>query len=175
MVVAVKPVIKTTKIKKPYRVLESDYTVPEPTKRAILLREFDRIRSQNGGLLIASAVVDEAKHKSSPLHRYFQWDDTEAAYQYRLIQARHLINTVVTIIPHNRHLISAYVSLREDRLTPGGAYRAMVDVLSNEEQREKLLYEALEDLRTWERKYRRLAELVPIYQAIESVRKKTRK
>jgi hypothetical protein len=149
--------------------------VPEPTKRNILLQEFEQIRLTNGGVLLASSVVAYAEDETSPLHRYFQWDDTEAAREYRLMQARQLISAVVVMIPNSRRPITAYVSLRDDRMLPEGGYRAIVDVLSNTEQRSRLLYEALDDLKMWERKYRQLAELVPVYQAIESVRKKHHK
>lgn len=38
-----------------------------------------------------TTIVKLAKDKSSPLHKYFEWDDTEAAKKYRLTQARNLI------------------------------------------------------------------------------------
>ena len=43
------------------------------------------------GLLQPEAVVDAAKDPASPLHRYFEWDISKAAYGYWLGQARHLI------------------------------------------------------------------------------------
>lgn len=78
-------------------------------------------------------------------------------------------------MPNAKRTISAYVSLRDDRMNPGGGYLAIASVLTNADQRERFLYEALEDLRTWERKYRQLAELAEIYSAIETVRSKVRK
>ena len=44
--------------------------------------------------LPASVVVKAAKNKRSPLHSRFEWDDTKAGQEYRLIQARQLIRTV---------------------------------------------------------------------------------
>lgn len=46
------------------------------------------------GLIQPAVVVDEAEDPESPLHRYFEWDDTEAARAYRLVQARSLIARV---------------------------------------------------------------------------------
>lgn len=40
------------------------------------------------------AIVSEASKKSSPLHRYFEWDDTKAAHAYRLSQARNLVLSI---------------------------------------------------------------------------------
>lgn len=43
------------------------------------------------GLVQPEAVVEAAKNPESPLHRYFEWDTDRAAYNYWLVQARHLI------------------------------------------------------------------------------------
>jgi hypothetical protein len=45
----------------------------------------------------AEAVVDAARDPTSPLHSYFEWNDTVAAEQYRLHQARSLIRAVTVI------------------------------------------------------------------------------
>lgn len=51
-------------------------------------------KDDTDGLIEAEAVVEAASDPESPLHRYFTWDDNEAAHQYRLVQARHLIARV---------------------------------------------------------------------------------
>lgn len=144
--------------------------VVELTRKETVLPELERIRIENGGLLIAEQVVEVAKDEDNPLHKYFQWDDTEAAHAYRLSQARQLISAMVTLIPNVKRPVVAYVSLRADRQYPEGGYHALVDVLSDREQREELLSEALDDLRTWERKYKILNELSIIFEAANKVR-----
>ena len=52
----------------------------------------EHIAKQNKGKIKPSAVVSDAKDKSSVLHNYFTWDNTEAAEKYRIQQARELIN-----------------------------------------------------------------------------------
>lgn len=47
--------------------------------------------------LTPNAVVAEASNPDHELHRYFEWDDSEAARQYRLEQARRLIRCVVEV------------------------------------------------------------------------------
>ena len=150
----------------------SHAVAPEPTRREVILPELERIRAECGGILKAEAVVAEAESNDSPLHRYFEWDDDKAAYNHRLWQARQLISAMVVVLPSQRRPIMAYVSLRDDRMFPAGGYRAMVDVLTDPILRQSLLYEALDDLNTWERKYRRLSELSEIFAAIASVKKK---
>jgi len=145
---------------------------PEPTRKEIVLPELERIRLENGGILKAEAVVAEAESEDSPLHPYFQWDDNAAASEYRLWQARQLITAMVIVLPMYRRPITAYVSLRSDRTLVAGGYRAMVEVLADPVLRNDLLCEALDDIKVWEMKYRRLTELSEIFHAIASVTKK---
>jgi len=39
----------------------------------------------------ADSLLKEARKASSPIHSQFEWDDTKAAQQYRLVQARCMI------------------------------------------------------------------------------------
>lgn len=167
MVVATKKVIKIVPVAK-----KKEF-VPEPTRQEILLPEMERIKNENGGALRAQDVVNEAASEASPLHRYFNWDDNEAAYQYRLWQARQLISAVVVMLPYTKHSVTAYVSLRDDRRA--GIYRPIVEVMSDADMRNRFLAEALDDLHTWERKYNRLVELTPVFEAISMVRSRNRK
>tara|TARA_R110000824_G_scaffold151585_2_gene322590 strand:+ start:187 stop:663 length:477 start_codon:yes stop_codon:yes gene_type:complete len=60
--------------------------------------------STNGHITPAEVLKDAAK-KSSPLHRYFVWEDKQAAQLYRLDQARKLIRSV-------------QIKVSEDEMTP---------------------------------------------------------
>lgn len=52
------------------------------------------------GALSPELLVDEATDPGHPMHSQFEWDDTEAARQYRLVQAAQIIRNVkVTITP----------------------------------------------------------------------------
>jgi hypothetical protein len=35
-------------------------------------------------------ILEKAKDPKSPLHKYFEWDNSKAGEQYRIYQARHL-------------------------------------------------------------------------------------
>jgi len=67
--------------------IKAKTTIPEATKKEIIAPVLEAIRTKHNGLLIADHVVDEARKKNSPLHPYFNWDDTKAAHQYRLWRA----------------------------------------------------------------------------------------
>ena len=47
--------------------------------------------------LTAAIVLRDAKKARSPLHDHFEWDDGEAAQQYRLNQARYVLRSVVVL------------------------------------------------------------------------------
>jgi hypothetical protein len=46
------------------------------------------------GRLTPEQVLTDARKKTSPIHDAFEWDDSKAAEQFRLSQARHLIARV---------------------------------------------------------------------------------
>lgn len=49
---------------------------------------------QREGMLTPQIVVEDARPVTSQLHDRFEWDDAQAAEQYRLEQARELIRSV---------------------------------------------------------------------------------
>jgi hypothetical protein len=60
-----------------------------------IVEALERIaKDDEDGLIQPPAVVEAARDPQSPLHQFFEWDDTEAAAQYRLEQARKLITRV---------------------------------------------------------------------------------
>ncbi len=65
----------------------------DPQKVGAALANFAR-----KGQLNAENVVQKAESANSPLHNAFTWDDTEAAQERRLDQARYLIGSVRVII-----------------------------------------------------------------------------
>lgn len=122
-----------------------------------------------GKVLTAEAVVGEARPISSPLHDYFEWDDSIAAQEYRLWQARELIVKVQFELKEAPGARQIFVSLRTDRGQDGGGYRAVRDVLKDPEMRAQLLREAKDDLKRWREKYRELTELASVFEAADKL------
>ena len=58
----------------------------------------DYLASKNKGKVTPDMVIDDAKQKSSVFYNYFEWNQTEAARQYRIQQARQLINHIVEVV-----------------------------------------------------------------------------
>lgn len=58
---------------------------------------FMKLRAADGHL-DPEAVVKDARRKRSPLHPLFEWDDSAAAHEYRIEQARAAIRAVVWVV-----------------------------------------------------------------------------
>lgn len=105
-------------------------------------QELARIhRESETKLLTAAAVVDAARDEDSPLHEHFEWDDSVAGEQFRIIQARQIIRAIVIDESRTGEAIRQWVSLPSDRKLPGGGYRELPAVLSVDALREEKIVE----------------------------------
>lgn len=129
-------------------------------------RRLERLQRKHG--ITAAVVVRDAEKPTSPLHDAFEWDDTVAAHQYRLEQARAMIRMlVVADTGTDTAPYRAYVVVRE--MKSGPTYMDTQVAFSDEEMRRQVLAEALKELRAFERKYRGLKELAQVFAEIDQV------
>lgn len=130
-------------------------------------------RLERDGKIRPVDVVEAAKDESSPLHDCFTWDDGEAAHQYRLMEARNLLRVYV-VRPDNEQgpVVRAFVSLTSDRVQQGGGYRAIANVMSDEELYAQMLHDAVVQLRNVQKKYKAIKELASVWSAVDDVEKK---
>lgn len=145
------------------------------TKDDQIKKELLKIQKANRGILKPDDVVEFARDSNTALHSRFQWDDTKAAHEYRLWQAREIIRVVVIMLPNHNMETRAFVSLQSDRNKPGGGYRGTVSVMKSPDTRMELLGQALREHRAWEQKYIHLSELADVFKAAERVEKRIEK
>jgi hypothetical protein len=139
------------------------------SKSDLVKQELESLAEANNGLLLPEIVVKYAKDPNTALHSSFEWNDTEAAHAYRLWQARQIITVVLTILPREgKREYQMFVSLKSDR-SNGGGYRALVDVMSNDQQRKELLAQAYNDFKLWQKKYQQLKELAPVFEQMAEI------
>lgn len=132
--------------------------------------EVESIAAAHGGLATPEAVVAFAENPSTALHSCFEWDDSEAAKKYRLVQAAEVIRVTVTLIeaPDGTPTrIRAFVSLPSDRGVNG--YRRTVDVLADPDQRAELLTMAQREYKAYRTRYQHLNELAVLFAAGDQV------
>ena len=107
---------------------------------------------QKNGMLLIDDVLEEAKDENSILHKHFEWDDSEAADQYRRQQARALIQKCrIQLVETEPVSIRAFVSLPTDR-GAGGGYRLTSEVVSDANMKEELLHDIRLTISRWTRK-----------------------
>ncbi len=137
------------------------------------IQELDEICEENDGLLRARDVLDAARARDSALHTYFDWDDSSAAEQYRLAQARQVIRVSVRIIERDdrKFIHRAYVSLTTDRASSDPVYRPFVSVMTDEFRYQQLLEDAMDQIRQWRKRYEDLIELKDVFDSIEKTQK----
>lgn len=137
--------------------------------------EIEEIRAAKGGVLKAIDVVTFARDKNTALHAKFEWNNVKAGEQYRLWQARQLICIYVAPADteNGQVKVREYVSLSVDRTAAGGGYRALSEVVSNEHLYRVMLDDALAELQRMQEKYQRIAELRPVFEAADKVRRKS--
>lgn len=135
-------------------------------------KELESIRKKHNGILRAKDVVNFAKNPKTELHQKFEWNNTKAAYEYRLEQARKLIRVHVEVLQNDNRPFRAYVSLDSDRQKPGGGYRTTVDVLKHKNRREELLAEIIQELERIRVKYQHFEELNKLWSELDKVKKK---
>lgn len=143
-------------------------------KKAI--QELRVLYKSKKGMLTPEDVLQRARVRSSALHSYFEWDDTEAARKYRLEQARGVIRTVrvhIERVDVPEIKVRAYVSLPSDRNTTTG-YRHISLVMATPAQRNELLAVALAEFEALRKRYADLTELAGVFEAIEKAAKNTK-
>ena len=147
------------------------------TEHAIGLNKAARARVEqirHKHKLTVRSVLSDAEDPKSPLHKYFDWDDTEAAKKWRVHQAQRLICAVQVYIPTHK---PEHTSVRVRKYWRGKphVYDEVKTVLRKKESREYVLAQVLRELERIRTTYAHLSELAEVFAAIDKVAKKPRK
>lgn len=115
----------------------------------------------------AESVLNKARNRNSALHDFFEWDDTTAGEQWRLQQARILINEVKITV--GDEIISRYenVSIKTMDGSNERIYKPLIEILSNEDYRKQIVLRALNHQKYWADQYKQYSELKPIISSIK--------
>ena len=127
--------------------------------------ELERIRAEKGTLLAAD-VLEAATDEVSPLHSAFEWEDSAAALQHRLGQARRLIVSVRVLNGPIQPPTQAFISVK----TPGKGreYLPAAEALNDEQLKARILDEIRTFVESLERKYSRFSEVAEVLSAMKS-------
>lgn len=129
----------------------------------------EMLRKKFHGELTPQDILDDARHDNSPLHSFFEWDNSAAAEQYRLQQARGLIRAVVAVyVREDQPAIRtrAYIHVPEPSAPH---YREASHAMSQSKTRKMVLDRAWNELKAWKAKYKDLQEFAGLIRVIEVI------
>lgn len=116
-------------------------------------------------------IVEYARqNEDSELHKGFEWDDTKAAENYRIEQARYITRHIIHIVNNPN------AEVEEERepevrvffqIGNKTEYKRTVEIHRNEDEYAALLAKAMSELRAFKRKYSTLVELEEIFKLID--------
>ena len=149
-------------------------------KAEVIRQELVSISAASAGVLSPDAVVQRASDPESPLHSLFEWDDTQAAAKFRLVQAGALIRSVkisivrmstdakVVNIESTRAFV-APVGERRSKTNKTGGYAELGAVMSDVDRRANLLASVKAELLALRRKHESLTELAAVWKAVDKL------
>ena len=121
-------------------------------------------------------VLKYAAPAASPLHDIFDWNDSTAAHQFRLIQARNMLRSLRIVvrklddpIEKRRFLINVPMASSLEEAPKNKAYVPVADAMKSPELRPVVLRNALQELRAFQRRYAELQELADVIAHIDVV------
>jgi len=134
-----------------------------------MLEDFDVLKPDD--------VLNDAVSPKSPLHDFFEWDDSLAAQKYRVNQAAYLLRSIHVTVKVDREEtnIRAFhrVVVRHHTSDNGGkgakGYVTLTRVMSDKELRAQIIEEALRQLQSWRDKYKQYSEFSLVFSAIDEM------
>ena len=110
-------------------------------------------------------IVEAAENESSELHKCCEWNDSEAARKYRVIQARDVVRHLVIARPEEK---TEAPQIRFFYKTETGAgYKPSTQIFTVDDEYQKLLKQAYAELHAFKVKYANLQELDEILALID--------
>lgn len=125
-------------------------------------------------------IVEKGKDESTELHKCFEWDDTEAAKQYRIVQARDIVRHLYIVrvepeetdeepLPAEIPVVKAYKFRYFSHLNSEPGYSQTIHIVKDEDRYKELLEQAKRELKTFRQKYACLKELANIIEMIDEL------
>lgn len=117
----------------------------------LIKREMAKLRKRHG-VVTPELLVEAARPPASPLHRFFEWNDSAAAEKFRLLQASHMVRRVMVMVETSTGLrpVRAFVSIRREGQR---SYDELQVALGEPSSRDQFLNQLRMDLESVIRRY----------------------
>jgi len=136
-------------------------------KQDIVDREIEAMTRSLGHVPTTEQVLEAATDEEHPLHRYFTWNDQEAAHEYRLTEAYRLLQSCKFVVEMNARE-SKQVEVRKLVVVHEGEPMWLRNkAMAEPDARQKLKAKAIGELRSWCRRFVDLPEVDAIRREIE--------
>ena len=131
---------------------------------------------ESGGRFRPQDLVDAARPANSPLHKLFEWDDTEAAEHWRLHQARVIVATLDLVISEDKSSKAAHSVTLEISGEQHRRYCHAIHVASDDDLRRQVLERALAEIERWKYRYAEYRDAFDeIFKAIQKAKRLVKK
>lgn len=141
----------------------------DKAKRETIEARLKKIAALSGGRITPDAVLADAKSPKSPLHDQFEWDDSEAAKQWRLNQARELIRSVRVDITTESRTVSTVCYVRDPSAGEAQGYVEVAKLRDNKSLASEALHAEIRQANALVARARSLAEALGLSAEIEMV------
>ena len=123
----------------------------------------------NYGPLTPEIILQDAEDKNSVLHKAFEWNDSNAADEWRKHTARHLMRAVITKELDASGEIRCQPVFIFVKTEEGPRYETVARVQSDGELRHQVIQRAFAEHNQWKKRYKEYKELLSIFQEAEKI------
>jgi len=162
---------------------DSEPGCPIPQSEIVEVFEYiDNELTSKGIEATSKNLLEAARDKDSPLHKYFEWDDSIAAENWRLRQAGQLSHRVVTGManPETEEVTKTPLFYKlpplpqdtdngDENTKPEKVLVHLKDVMSNEYHRANAIEQGAIALHGWAKRYRLYSEFDAVVEAIDGL------
>ena len=127
-------------------------------------------RTLNKDTVTAKELLDASRDENAPLHPCYEWNDSIAAENYRLVQSGQIIRSIEVVIVKNDEPVKTRGFVNVVQVAPKhqGEYAPIEIALVKDNYRKQFLKNALDELRAFQRKYAVYTELSGVFKAIDA-------
>jgi len=141
-----------------------------------VIEEIVQIEKEKG--LTATNLLERAKEKDNPLHKFFDWNNNKAGEKWRMHQARLLVNEIKVIVEGKEMYAFESVIVNTETLDEEEAertYKPVNEILDREDLRVQVIRAAINHAEYWKNQYGIYGELKPIVTSIDKTKKSLEK
>lgn len=146
---------------------------PKNAPKANLAHQtLEAIKKKRGGLTPQLLII-ESKKRSAPFHRCFEWNDSKAAAEYRIVQAREILRFLTVEIEAEEEAVyhvRAFVAPSDLGKKSNTSYVAISDVRKSKRQTQIYVQTLMDELKIVRNKIKSFKIFAGVVDAINAIK-----